>query len=266
MQALFCRGRGNIMYFDTHAHYDDKRFDEDRDILLNSMNDGEITLIMNAASSLRSSKFALKLADKYQFIYASAGVHPHDSKSMDDDTVPKLETLLSHSKAVAVGEIGLDYHYDFSPRDIQKKRFREQMELARRVHKPVIIHEREALRDTLDVICDFRDLTGVVHCFSGSWETAKTILDMGWYLSFTGVITYKNARRALQVLEKMPADRIMLETDCPYLSPEPVRGRRNSSLYLPYIASVIADTRRVSTEEIAALTMENGRRFFGISI
>jgi len=204
------------------------------------------------------------MADRYSFIYASVGVHPHDSKSMDDETVSELETLLSHPKAVAVGEIGLDYHYDFSPRDIQKKLFREQLELARLVKKPVIIHEREALSDTLDTTRDFRDLTGVFHCFSGSWETAKTILDMGWYLSFTGVVTFKNARRVLEVLEKMPGDRMMLETDCPYMAPEPMRGRRNSSLYLSYIADHIAKTRGITTEEIAAQTMENGLRFFGI--
>ena len=250
------------MYFDTHAHYDDKRFNEDRDELLGSMNDAGITLILNSASSLRSARISLKLADKYAFIYASVGVHPHDSKSMTDDTCPELEKLLAHPKAVAVGEIGLDFHYDFSPRDVQRKRFREQMELARHVNKPVIIHERESLSDTMDIIRDYRDLTGVFHCFSGSWETAKTILDMGWYISFTGVITFKNAQRALEVLRKIPGDRIMLETDCPYMAPEPMRGRRNSSLYLPYIAEMVAQTRGISIEEIASLTMENGKRFF----
>ena len=252
------------MYFDTHAHYDDKRFDEDRDELLLSMNGAGISLILNAASSLKSSEFSLALADKYPFIYASVGVHPHDSKEMTDETAAELEKLLSHPKAMAVGEIGLDYHYDFSPREVQKARFHEQLELARRVKKPVIIHEREALRDTLDIIGGYRDLTGVFHCFSGSWETAKIILDMGWYLSFTGVVTFSNARRALDVLEKMPADRIMLETDCPYLAPEPMRGKRNSSLFLPYIAEKIAGARGMSAEETAALTMENGKRFFGI--
>jgi len=253
------------MYFDTHAHYCDMRFDDDRDELLCSMLDGGVSLILNSGSSLRSSKLSLELADKYPFIYASVGVHPHDSKSMTDDSVAELEALLSHPKAVAVGEIGLDYHYDFSPRDVQRRRFREQLELARRLGKPVIIHEREALCDTLDTVRDFSDLTGVFHCFSGSWETAKTILDMGWYLSFTGVITFKNARRALEVLEKMPADRIMLETDCPYLAPDPMRGRRNSSLYLPYIAAKVAEVRGLSVDETAELTMENGMRFFRIA-
>ena len=254
------------MYFDTHAHYDDRRFNDDRDEILTGMPEAGITLILNSASSLRSAKFSLKLAENFPFIYASVGVHPHDSKSMTDDTVFELEKLLRHPKAMAVGEMGLDFHYDFSPRDVQRKRFREQLELARRVKKPVIIHERESLSDTLDIIRDYSDLIGVFHCFSGSWETAKTILDMGWYLSFTGVITFKNARRALEVLEKMPADRIMLETDCPYLAPDPNRGKRNSSLYLPYIAEKIAEIRGISIEETAALTMENGVRFFGISV
>jgi len=253
------------MFFDTHAHYDDKQFNDDREELLGSMNGAGVDLILNAASNLRSSKFCLKLADKYSFIYAAIGVHPHDSKTMNDATVSELEKLLSQPKAVAVGEIGLDYHYDFSPRDIQRKRFREQLELARLAAKPVIIHEREALADTIDIIRDYRDLIGVFHCFSGSWETASTILDMGWYLSFTGVITFRNARRALEVIEKMPADRIMLETDCPYLAPEPMRGMRNSSLYLRYTAEKVAQIRGIPIEEVAALTMENGLRFFGIS-
>jgi len=252
------------MYFDTHAHYCDKRFNEDRDELLCSMNDGGVSLILNAGSSLRSSRLSLELADKYPFIYASVGVHPHDSKSMDDRTVAVIEGLLSHPKAVAVGEIGLDYHYDFSPRDVQKKRFREQLELARQLKLPVIIHEREALQDTLDAVREYKDLAGVFHCFSGSWETAKVILDLGWYISFTGVITFKNARRALEVIEKMPVDRIMLETDCPYMAPEPMRGRRNISLYLPYIAEKVAEVRGMAVVEVAEFTTENGKRFFGI--
>jgi len=252
------------MYFDTHAHYCDRRFDEDRDELLGSMPAGGVSLILNAGSSLRSSKQSLELAERYSFVYASVGVHPHDSKSMSDETVVELEELLAHPKAVAVGEIGLDYHYDFSPRDVQKLRFREQLELARRLGMPVIIHERESLSDTLELVREYRDLVGVFHCFSGSWETAKVVLDLGWYLSFTGVITFKNARRALEVLEKMPADRIMLETDCPYLAPDPMRGRRNSSLYLPYIAEKVAQVRGLAVDEVAALTMENGKRFFGV--
>ena len=252
------------MYFDSHAHYDDERFNDDRDKLLSAVGEAGIALILNAASSLESAKLCIELAGKYPFIYASVGVHPHDSKTMTNDTINELRKLLVYPKAVAVGEIGLDYHYDYSPRDVQKKRFREQLELARDANKPVIIHEREALTDTLNTIREFHDLTGVFHCFSGSWETAKVILNMGWYLSFTGVITYKNAHKSLEAIKKMPADRILIETDCPYLSPEPVRGKRNSSLYLPYTNAKIAEVRGWTIEETAALTMENGKRFFGL--
>jgi len=253
------------MYFDTHAHYCDKRFDEDRDVVLGAMLDAGVSLILNAGSNLGSSKISLELADKYPFIYASVGVHPHDASSLSDESFSMLEEMLLHPKAVAVGEIGLDFHYDFSPRDVQRTRFREQLELARRLCKPVIVHERESLNDTLDIIHNFKDLTGVFHCFSGSWETAKIMLDLGWYLSFNGIITFKNARRALDVLKKIPADRLMLETDCPYLAPEPMRGRRNSSLNLQYIAAKVAEVRGVSIEEVAELTTENGKRFFGIA-
>jgi len=252
------------MYFDTHAHYDDRRFNEDRDELLSAMNADGISLILNASSSLKSAKMGLKMVDKYPFMYASIGVHPHDAKSMNDQTILELENLLGHPKAVAVGEIGLDYHYDFSPRDVQKKRFVEQLELARRVKKPVIIHERESSHDVLEIIGDYRDLSGVFHCFSGDWNMAKTVLDMGWYLSFTGVITFKNAHESLEVIENMPSYRILIETDCPDLAPEPRRGRRNSSLNLPYIAEKVAEVRGITQEEAATLTMENGRRFFNI--
>jgi TatD DNase family protein len=252
------------MLFDTHAHYDDEQFKDDRDALLAVMPENGVSLIVNAGSSLASSKTGLALADAYPFVYAAVGVHPHDAKEMDDGAVLELEKLLKHPKAVAVGEIGLDYHYDFSPRDIQKKRFREQLALASQVKKPVIIHEREAAADTLEILREHPEVRGVFHCYSGSWETAKTLLDKGWYLSFTGVITYKNARKTHEVLTQMPRDRIMLETDCPYLAPVPMRGRRNSSLYLRHTAEKLAELLGISFEEAAALTMENGRRFFGV--
>ena len=252
------------MYFDTHAHYDDKRFNDDRAELLGGMPAAGVSLILNAASSLKSAKFSIELADKYPFIYASVGVHPHDSKSMTDETLPQLEKLLKHPKAMAVGEIGLDYYHNFSPRDVQKKRFREQLELARLVGKPAIIHERDSLGDLMNIISDFSDIKCVFHCFSGSWETAKIILDKGWYLSFSGVVTFKNAVKAALVAEKMPADRILIETDCPYLAPEPRRGRRNSSVYLSYICEKIAQIRKISTEEAAELTKRNGKNFFAI--
>ena len=220
------------MLFDTHAHYDDEQFDGDRDALLSALPENGVALVVNASSTLESAEAGLRLAEKYPYVYAAVGVHPHDAKTMGSRTVAALERLLCHPKAVAVGEIGLDYHYDHSPRNIQRHRFAEQLELAGRVRLPVVIHEREAARDTLDILSRYPDVTGVFHCFSGSWETAKLLLDKGWYLSFTGVVTYINARKSHEVIKNMPRDRLMLETDCPYLSPEPMRGRRNSSLNL----------------------------------
>ncbi len=252
------------MLFDTHAHYDDEQFDADREAILSAMPDNGISLIVNASSNLASAEAGLKIADRYPFVYAAVGVHPHDARTMDGSTINRLEELLGHPKAVAVGEIGLDYHYDHSPRDVQKQRFREQLELAERMKMPVVIHEREATRDVLEILGDYPDVTGVFHCYSGSWETAKLLLDRGWYLSFTGVITFKSARRSHEVIEKMPRDRIMIETDCPYLAPEPVRGHRNSSLNLRYVAEKLGALLGLPFEESAALTMENGRRFFGI--
>ena len=246
------------MYFDTHAHYDD------REQLLASMPENGVTLIVNAGSNMESSRMALKLAAKFPFVYAAAGVHPHDAKEMDDNTILELEKLFADPKAVAVGEIGLDYHYDFSPRDVQQKRFREQMELARSLKLPAVIHEREAAGDVLSIVREFSDVRGVYHCYSGSWETAKIVLNQGWYLSFTGVITFKNARRVAEVIQQMPEDRIMIETDCPYLAPEPNRGKRNSSLNLVHIAQRIAEIRGITLQEAAQITMENGKRFFGI--
>jgi len=253
------------MLFDTHAHYDDEQFEPDRDALLSALPDNGISLVVNAASNLQSSVTGLKIAEAYPFVYAAVGVHPHDAKTMDDGTVSQLEKLLRHPKAVAVGEIGLDYHYDLSPRDIQQKRFREQLDLAASVRLPVIIHEREAPQDVLNILSEFPYVRGVFHCFSGSWETAKILLDRGWYLSFTGVITFKNARRSHEVIQKMPRDRILIETDCPYLAPVPMRGRRNSSLYLRYTAEKLAEILEVTFDEAAALTMNNGKRFFGIT-
>jgi len=252
------------MYFDTHAHYDDEQFYTDRNEVLADMAEKGVELIVNPAADMKSSRAGRELAARWPFLYFAIGVHPHDTENMTDEDFDELRELSRDSECVAVGEIGLDYHYDLSPRDIQRTRFEQQMELARELGKPVIIHEREACADVLDVVTKYKDLKGVYHCFSGSWETAKVILNQGWYLSFTGVITFKNARKALEVVEKMPADRLMIETDSPYLAPVPVRGRRNDSRNLTYIAAKAAELRGISPEELAALTLENGKRFFGI--
>ncbi|MDR0916162.1 MAG: TatD family hydrolase [Oscillospiraceae bacterium] len=251
------------MFFDTHAHYDDERYDDDRDVLLRSMADHDVGLIVNAGSGVAESRRGLEIAETYDFVYAAIGVHPHEAEKMDDGTVDVLRDLLRRPKAVAVGEIGLDYHYDFSPRDVQKARFREQLELARDVRLPVIIHEREAFEDVMTILSDYRDLPLVVHCFSGDWDAAKRVLDNGWMLSFTGVVTFKK-NKALDVAARVPIDRIMLETDSPYLAPDPLRGKRCDSTMLIHTARKIADARGITVEELAEATTRNGKRFFGI--
>ena len=254
------------MYFDTHAHYDHPRFDLDRRELLERLPRQGISLVLNPGYDLPSSRMAAGLAEDYAYIYAAVGVHPHDSGGMADGDIERLEMLTRRPKVVAVGEIGLDYHYDHSPRDVQRQRFREQMALARCVGLPAIIHQREAAADTLEILRDYPDMSGVVHCFSGSLEVAREVLDMGWYISFTGVITYKNAHKSHEIIRAMPRERLMLETDAPYMSPEPHRGRRNSSLYMPEIVGAVAELWDVSTEEAAAQTLENGKRCFRIHV
>lgn len=252
------------MYFDTHAHYDDERFGADRDELLSSLPENGVTSVVNPGSDLASSLAARELSEKYDFIYFAAGVHPHEADGADETVLTDIRALLAHPKCVALGEVGLDYHYDFSPRDVQKKILRAQLDMARETGKKVIIHEREACGDCMDIIKAYPDVTGVFHCFSGSRETARELLDMGWYLSFGGAVTFKNARKAIEVVESIPLDRLMLETDCPYMTPVPHRGERNSSLYLPFVAEKIAEIRSLTAEEIAAITYENAVRFFGI--
>ncbi len=253
------------MYFDTHAHYDDEQFDNDRDELLSSMPGRGVELILNPGCDIISSETAVDLARRFDFVYAAVGFHPHEAKFMDNAAAEHIKELAADPKVKAIGEIGLDYHYDLSPRDIQKDVFRAQLELARELKLPVIIHEREACADCLDMIRSFSDdVRGVFHCYSGSWETAKTILSWGWYLSFTGVVTFKNARKSHEVIKNMPRDMLMIETDSPYLAPVPNRGKRNSSLNLPYIAETIGELTGMSAGAVAELTMENSRRFFDI--
>ena len=252
------------MYFDTHAHYDDSQFDQDRDELLQSMQQGGIDYIVNAGTTVKSSEFSTQLAEKYPFIYAAAGIHPEEMDTYDDRQLYEIEKLLKHEKNVAVGEIGLDYHYTTDNKQKQHHALRMQLDMARAMNKPVIIHERDACQDTLNIVSDYPDVKMVFHCYSGSWETAKTLLNKGWYLSFNGVITFKNARKALEVVKNMPIDRLMLETDCPYLAPVPNRGKRNSSLNLKFTAEKIAQLRNMSLEQVAQKTKENALKFFNI--
>ena len=253
------------MYFDTHAHYDDKRFDEDREALLDALPARGVSLVLDAACDLPSARSAAALAERYAYIYAAAGIHPHEADTVDDAALAEIEALCRREKVVAVGEIGLDYHYDFSPREVQKAAFYRQMELARALDLPVIVHDREAHADCLQAVRDFPGVRGVFHCFSGSVETAQELVRRGWYISFTGSVTFKNAKRAPEVVASIPDERLMIETDCPYMTPVPHRGKRNDSSYLPFTAAAIAAMRGTTTEAIAALTLENGKRFFGIA-
>lgn len=252
------------MYFDTHAHYDDEDFNGDRDALLRSMPGLGVSLILNPGCDRATSEKAISYAEAYPYVWAAVGWHPHEARTMDDESAGFIMESAKHPKVVAVGEIGLDYHYDHSPRDIQKQRFAEQMGLARDLKLPVIIHDREAHADTMEIIRSCPGVSGVFHCYSGGVEMAREILALGWYISFTGAVTFNNARRALEVIAAVPDDRIMIETDAPYMAPVPYRGKRNDSSYLPYTAKVIAEIKGLSVDELARITLENGKRFFGI--
>jgi TatD DNase family protein len=252
------------MYFDTHAHYDDEAFDIDRHELLNGLPENRVSLIVNAACDLKSAGASLALAEKYNYIYAALGIHPHEAEGATNHALLEIEKLCHNNKVVAVGEIGLDYHYDYSPREEQKKAFRAQMELAQALSLPVIVHDREAHEDCINIVKEFRGVRGVFHCFSGSMETAMELMRLGWYISFTGAITFKNAKKAPEIVAALPADRIMIEPDCPYMTPVPHRGKRNDSSYLKYICEAVAVFRGISHEEAAQLTMDNGKTFFGI--
>lgn len=250
------------MLFDSHAHYDDARFDGDRDALLTSLASHGVGYVANIGADMKSSRAVAALAARYAFCYAAVGVHPHDAKDFCERDCDELAALLQQPRVTALGEIGLDYHYDLSERDVQRRVFARQMELARALRVPVVIHEREALVDTLSVLRAFPDVRGVLHCFSGSVETAREVLSLGYMISFGGVITFKNARRALDAARFVPDDRLLLETDCPYLAPEPCRGQRNDSTLMRHTAERLAELRGVPAAHIARVTTENALRFY----
>ncbi len=254
------------MLFDTHAHLDDRAFDADRTALLESLPGQGIGLVMNPGCSLASSKNAVALAEKYPWLYAAVGSHPDAADEVEDEVLEEYRKLckLHPGKVKAIGEIGLDYHYEDIPRDLQKKAFIAQMELARQLHLPVIVHEREAHEDGLAIVKAFPEVTGVFHCFSGSAELARQLVDLGWYIGFTGVLTFKNARRAIEAAQAIPLDRIVIETDCPYMSPEPFRGRRNDPSRVCYMAEKLAEIKGISRSEAEIATFENGKRLYRI--
>lgn len=247
--------------FDSHAHYDSEAFDEDRHELVSSLPDSGVCGVINCASDIASSYTSLELAEKYPFIYAACGVHPHEAGEARADWYEELKTLCTKKKCVAVGEIGLDYHYDFSPRELQKEFFEEQLRLANELDLPVIVHDREAHEDTMELLLKYKP-KGVVHCFSGSVETAKEVVKIGMYIGLGGAVTFKNARKPLEVAAYVPDERLLIETDSPYMTPVPHRGKRCDSSYIPFTAEVLAAARGCTAEEILDLTRKNANTLF----
>jgi len=255
------------MLFDTHAHYDDARFDSDRDLLLSSMPENHVGLILNPGCDIASSKQAISYAEKFPFVYAAVGIHPENIEGVDlEQDMPILEALAVSSPRVrAIGEIGLDYFYDdASPREVQRRVFEEQLALAKDLALPVVIHNRDAHQDTLELLKKYRP-KGIMHCFSGSAELAQEVVRLGMYVGFTGVITFKNARKAVEAAAAVPLERLLVETDCPYMAPEPYRGKRCDSTMLHRMVEKLGELKGISPQEMADITWENACRVYGIS-
>ena len=254
------------MIFDTHAHYDDEQFDTDRESLLLSMKENGIGNIVNIGANMATSKSSIELARNYDFIYAAVGVHPSDTEELNDKNIEVLRELSDDEKCVAIGEIGLDYYYPEPERDLQKKWFVRQLQLAREVDLPVVIHSRDAASDTMEILKNtpMGDNPGVVHCFSYSKEIALECIKMGYYIGVGGVLTFKNGRKLKETVEEIPIERIILETDCPYLAPTPHRGERNSSLYLPLVVDELSKIKGISAEEVIRITEQNAKNMYRI--
>lgn len=251
-----------LTYIDSHAHYDDEQFDIDRDELLDRLHENGVRNIVNIGCSLERSQFSVDLAEKYPFVYAAVGVHPEDAPDTPDGYLSKVEFWTANPKVVAIGEIGLDYHYEGFDRELQIRFFEEQLDLAERSGLPVVIHSRDATEDTMNILRKRGRVKGVMHCFSGSAETAKQVLELGMNISFTGVLTFKNARKAVEAVKVIPLDRLMLETDCPYMAPEPYRGKRCDSSMITRVIDKIAEIKEVSPETVAETTMANTLKLF----
>lgn len=254
------------MIFDTHAHYDDEAFDEDRDVLLSGMKEAGVEYIVNVGASMASSKRSMELSEKYPFVYAAVGVHPDEVGELDEEKLAQLKKWSAHTRVKAIGEIGLDYYWDKESHELQKIWFMRQMELAHEMKLPIIVHSREAAKDTLDMVRAAQplELAGIIHCYSYSVEQAKEYLNMGYYLGIGGVLTFKNARKLKEVAAYAPLSQIVLETDCPYLAPVPYRGKRNDSSKIAYVAEELAAIKQVSVEEVLHITNENGRKLYGV--
>ncbi len=252
------------MLIDSHAHLDDSSFDNDREEIIRDLKNNDIDIVLNPGSDMASSIKSVSLSQKYDFIYSAVGYHPHDSKDMTEETLDVLKSLTKKEKVVAIGEIGLDYHYDNSPRDVQKKWFREQIRLAKELNLPYIVHDREAHEDILNIMKEesYDGMTGILHCFSGSVELAKEFIKMGFYISLGGPITFKNAKKPKLVAKEIPLRHLLIETDSPYLTPVPNRGKRNEPTYVRYVAAEIAAIKEIPFNEVAVKTGENFKKLF----
>jgi len=249
------------MLFDTHAHLDDEKFDVDREETIKKIKDSGVLKLVNIGADIKTSQNSIALAEKYDFIYAAVGVHPHDTENMTDKDLETLEKMSKHPKVVAIGEIGLDYFYDNSSRDKQKYWFEEQLKLAQRLDMPIIIHNRDAHADTMEALKK-TTAKGIIHCYSGSAEMARQLVDMGFYISFAGPVTYKNSKNAVESARIVPIDKILIETDCPYLAPTGFRGKRNDSSFVHIICEKLAEIKGVSIEEMENITFTNAERVY----
>ena len=252
------------MYFDSHAHLTEDCFAQDFDTVVDNMKAASVTGMMEIGFDLPSSEKAVQLAERFDWVHAAVGSHPDDAEQVNEARIAVYRGLCRNPRVKAIGEIGLDYHYEEPGREVQKRAFRMQLALAQELSMPVVIHEREAHEDGMRILEEFPTIRGVFHCFSGSYEMAKELIKRGWYIGFTGVVTFKNARKAVETAANIPLDRILIETDCPYMAPEPFRGRRCDPSLVPYVAKKIADLRGLSPESVAAATAENAKRCFRI--
>jgi TatD DNase family protein len=255
------------MLFDTHAHLNDEKFSEDREEVIQRAYDNGVTRIVNVGFNRQTIPTSLALAEQYDFIYTAVGWHPQDAKDLEAGDLDWIAELTQHKKVVAIGEIGLDYYWDTSPKEIQQEVFRRQIRLAKQLQLPIIIHNREANQDIMDILQEEKaaEVGGIMHCFSGSVEMAQACLAMNFHISFGGPVTFKNAKKPKEVAQAIPLDRLLIETDCPYLTPEPYRGKRNESGYVKYVAEAIADLRGISREELARITYDNANRLFKLA-
>jgi TatD DNase family protein len=254
------------MYFDTHAHLDDKRFAEDKELVIERARASGVELILNVGYNIQHARNTVEMTKSYDFIYGSVGVHPHDAKALDDAGLQELHRMVKEPKIVAVGEVGLDYYWNNSPIEIQKKVFREMIAFAKEVRKPIIIHDRDAHQDVFDILKaeGAQEVGGVFHCYSGSWPLAREAIKMGFYISLAGPLTFNNASKLHEVVKMVSLDYLLIETDCPYLAPMPFRGKRNEPSYVIKVAEKLAEIKGVSIEEVARKTTENGKKLFNI--